>query len=294
MSLSSLPAWPIDEGLPPELAFLANDISTYFDANPPYSKASLAALIFTPPPEPPTLLLIQGPHTADPAFSSFWRAPNGYPTPSDSTMLHTLSRIILDQTGLHLSRVLTMSGSEVGPGTVESGTAEWMRLQFTVLVSELRSDSDQILQPSPVSPVGNHGYSLHGNRGNAKEAVSKMLNSEKRQRHAWVTEKDLKEFIQSGLFPIDELKQYQSMLDAFSLYRQDIAQIQSGPLQSPTPSHAPSSGSDSAPTFSASEDPTSTRVMSPKKVHKKTPKKRTSKAEKTGADASHFHRFRLS
>lgn len=63
MSSSSL---PVISELPPLLTFLANPISSYFNANPPYNNVILDILIFTPPPQPPRLLLLQHAGGADP------------------------------------------------------------------------------------------------------------------------------------------------------------------------------------------------------------------------------------
>lgn len=295
---SSPPPWPIQSELPAELTFLANPISSYFDAKPPYNKASLGVLIFTPSPHPPNLLLVQVYLTADPhAFSCVWEAPTGSPMAEDLTMLHSLARITFAQTGLHLSRVHTMSGSQVGPGTIESGNAQWMKLHFTVQVSELETDpSDQSYLGPKHSDSIHDGMKLEATTAGAKDlnSVPVLLDPTKHQKHAWVTESDLQEFVNSGLFPTEETKQYQSMLDAFSLQRQDAPSISNDLLPSPTLSQAPSSSSDSPAIVPARADPFSESPKRSVKVEKKSPKKRGTKADKTRPDASHFHRFRIS
>ena len=293
MSLSRAPQpWPIDNELPPELAFLANDISSYFSANAPYSKASLGALIFTPPPQPPALLLIQVSETTDPhAFSCAWEVPSGHPKSSDLTMLHALSRIILEQTGLHLSQIHTFSGSEIGPGTFESGNAEWMKLQFIVQVSEFETCTRTAFQPDDAYQSKND--ELTG-RTKFANTILVTLNHTKHQKHAWVTEKDLIEFIDSGLFPVDETRQYQSMLDAFSLCRQEAAQIQSGLVQSPTPSTAQSSSSDSSIALLANGYHQTGTLNSPEKANRRPSKRKVFKAGEVRANSSQFHRFRIS
>jgi len=71
---------PISGRLPSELGFLSNHISGYFGTQAPYNNAALGALIFTPPPQEPRLLLVQISAYTDPhAFSAAWEAPNGLP-----------------------------------------------------------------------------------------------------------------------------------------------------------------------------------------------------------------------
>lgn len=50
---------PISTELPPTLAFLSNPISHYLNAAPPYNNVTLGALLFSPPPHVPRLLLLQ-------------------------------------------------------------------------------------------------------------------------------------------------------------------------------------------------------------------------------------------
>ena len=184
-----------------------------------------------------------------------------------------------------------MSGSELGPKNFENGTAEWVKLQFTVQVSDFGFGSNPAFQRDNADQTDNYGIT-----GKAKDAntISVILNHEKHQKHAWVTENDLMEFINSGLFPVDETKQYQSMLDAFSLYRQDAVKTQNGLVQSPTSSYAPSSSSDSIAAFPASASYPTEPMNSPRKTNKRASKKKTPKADKAWADPSHFHRFRIS
>ena len=299
MSQSSS-AWPIHSQLPSEIAFLANPISSYFNADPPYNNASLGALIFSPVLQPPSLLLVQVCQNTDPhAFSGAWEVPSGAPQPHDLTMLHSLARIILEQTGLHLSRVHSMSGSEAGPGTLEQGDARWMKLQFTVHVSELASDA-------PDSPQLERAYGDGAHEGSGLtsltrpaidlNAVPVTLDQGKYQRHAWVTEHDLQEFANSGLFPVEQTKQYQSMLDAFSLYRQQNVRTQDDLLiPDSNLSQVQSSSLDAALATSPANGYSLPGSMKPPpKVDKTTLKKKGAKVDKARPSPSHFHRFRIS
>lgn len=299
MSQSSS-SWPIDSQLPSEIAFLANPISSYFNANPPYNNASLGALIFSPLLQPPSLLLVQVCQNTDPhAFSGAWEVPSGAPQPQDLTMLHSLARIILEQTGLHLSRVHSMSGSEAGPGTLEQGDARWMKLQFTVHVSELASDATDSPQLERAYGDGAHegsGLTSLTRQAIDLNAVPVTLDQGKYQRHAWVTENDLQEFANSGLFPVEQTKQYQSMLDAFSLYTQRNVRPQDDLLiPDPNLTQVQSSSLDSALSTSPANGYSPPGSMKPpSKVDKTTLKKKGAKVDKARPSPSHFHRFRIS
>lgn len=47
------------------------------------------------------------------------------------------------------------------------------------------------------------------------------------RQHVWSREEDLKEFINSGLHPIEEKAQYRMMPDAFVSHKQDLAYLDS-------------------------------------------------------------------
>ena len=153
------------------------------------------------------------------AFSDFWQLPSGSPKISDPTMLHTLARIIFEQTGLRLTSVVTMSGTEVEPGTFETGNALRMRMLFMVEVAEL---GPMQLDNSPFGKdfgCGSQEIDIN--------SVQIALNLSKHRRHVWSREKDLKEFINSGLYPIEEKAQYRMMLEAFVFQKQNRAYLES-------------------------------------------------------------------
>lgn len=287
-------AWPIATELPPELAFLANHISTYFSSNPPYNRAILGALIFTPPPQEPKLLLVQVREHADPnAFSWSWGVPSGSPQASDLTMLHALARIVHTQTGLHLNRVHMMSGSQVGP-TEEN--PEWINIQFTVSVTELDCDIDPFsLQQTLAHQAGNpENYNFEAAQGHGRDpnTIPVTLNPQTHREHAWATEDDLREFMKSGLYPDGSAQQYQSMLDAFALYKQDYDLVNKSKAKRkespPLPAPKAPSPARKASTKKESITPTS-RI--PSKLSRSSSKGSSSKSK---PNPSQFHRFRIS
>lgn len=294
--------WPIATELPSELAFLANHISTYFNSNPPYNQATLGALIFTPPPQTPRLLLVQVTETGDPdTFSWAWEVPSGAPKSSDLTLLHALSRIVLEQTGLHLSRVHTMSGSQIGP---QDENPQWIKLQFTCQVRELDCDNDRFYpQQTLAYQMGNpESYNFEAAKAQAKDpnTVPVRLNSQSHRQHAWATEEDLREFMNLGLYPNGANNQYQSMLDAFALYKQDYLDVS----RSKAPASEPPAPSPPAPNPAASKSPAPSSkgaskrdspvqaARAPSKLTKGSSKR--SSSSKSKPDSSHFHRFRIS
>lgn len=153
------------------------------------------------------------------AFSDFWQIPSGSPRPSDRTMLHALARIIFEQTGLRLASVVTMSGTEIEPASRETGHAQRMRMLFMVEVAELGLLQ---LDNSPFEKD-----MLYGSQGLDINSVPVALNIGKHRQHVWSREEDLKEFINSGLYPIEERAQYRMMLEAFGLQNQNLAYLHS-------------------------------------------------------------------
>lgn len=142
-------------------------------------------------------------------------------------MLHALGRIISQQTGLRLTRVVTMSGTEFGPLIWNNAEAQWMRMMFIVEVAELTATSSPLVADwSGNYAFGEqHSYGVHGVSGPNSvdvDAVKVILNPVYHGQHVWSNEEDLKEFIDSGLYPTEERSQYQLMMEAFSMYKQDF------------------------------------------------------------------------
>ena len=224
---------PIETELPPAVSFLASPIYYYFNAGPPYNNVALEALIFSPPPRPPRILLLQhkGGGTDPNAFSSYWQIPSGKPVFEDQTLVHTLARVIQEQTGLRLSHVAGMLGSQEGPGTWQSGNLQWMKMLFMVEVAELALISMHASKQSPTPALESDHGSVSSDRsmeqGLDLDSVQVRTNPEKSGFHVWATEEDFLEFVNAGLYPVEEVIQYQMILEAFAFYRQDFARVQS-------------------------------------------------------------------
>ena len=112
-----------------------------------------------------------------------------------------------------------MSGNEVEPAAFETGTAQRMRMLFMVEVAEL---GPMQLDNSPFGK----GFGI-GSQRHDINSVPIALNLSKHRQHVWSTEEDLKEFINSGLYPIEEKAQYRMMLEAFIFHKQNLAYLES-------------------------------------------------------------------
>ena len=134
-------------------------------------------------------------------------------------MLHTLARIVFEQTGLRLTSIVTMSGTVVEPATLETGNAQRMRMVFMIEVAEL---GPMLLDNSPFGK----GFGF-GSQELDIDSVPIALNLSKHRRHTWSREEDLKDFINSGLYPIEEKAQYRMILDAFVSHKQNLAYLES-------------------------------------------------------------------
>lgn len=134
-------------------------------------------------------------------------------------MLHALARIVFEQTGLRLTSVVTMSGTLVEPATLETGNAQRMRMLFLVEVAEL---GPMLLDNSPFGK--DFGF---GSQELDINSVPIALNLSKHRRHIWSKEEDLKDFINSGLYPIEEKAQYRMILEAFVFHKQNLAYLES-------------------------------------------------------------------
>ena len=134
-------------------------------------------------------------------------------------MLHALARIVFEQTGLRLTSVITMSGTDTEIAIPEAGKAQRMKMLFMVEVSELRP-----IQPESYLLESGFGY---GGQRLDVDSVPIILDLAKYRQHAWSTEEDLKELINSALYPIEEKAQYRMMLEAFVFHKQNLAYLDS-------------------------------------------------------------------
>lgn len=134
-------------------------------------------------------------------------------------MLHALARIIFEQTGLRLTSVVMMSGTEIEPAASETGYAQRMRMLFMVEVAELgplQLDSSQFGK--------DFGY---GSQKLDVCSIPVVSNPRKHRQHVWSREEDFKELIDSGLYPIEERAHYRMILEAFVLRKHNLAYLDS-------------------------------------------------------------------
>ena len=214
------------------LSFLTSPIANYFNSVPPYNNVMLEALIITPPPNPPRLLLLQKMEGSDPhAFSEYWQAPSGKPAVSDPTILAALTRIMLQQTGLRLSYVTAILGMEENPDVPESGNMRSMRMTLIVEAADFGIGTGSIdvkaMTPTPEYFVGSQDSETIDAQESQLDRVEVNIDPRTHRSHVWASESDLQEFITTGLYPVEEKTSYQIMLEAFAFYRQDFACLQS-------------------------------------------------------------------
>ena len=110
-----------------------------------------------------------------------------------------------------------MSGTEPEPGSLGIGDAQRMRMLFMVEVAEL----------VPMQ-LGNYPFGKHfgyGSQGLDINSVPVVSNHGEHRQHVWSKEEDLKDFINSGLYPIEKRIQYRMMLEAFVFQKQNRAYL---------------------------------------------------------------------
>ena len=131
-------------------------------------------------------------------------------------MLHALTRIVFEQTSLRLTNVVTMSGNEPEPCSPGVGDAQRMRMLFMVEVAELEPQ------------LGNYPFGKHSGYGGQEldiNSVQVVSNHGEHRQHVWSKEEDLKDFINSGLYPVEKRIQYRMMLEAFIFQKQNLAYL---------------------------------------------------------------------
>ena len=206
--------------------FLVNPISDYFAARPPYSKVFLQTIIFTPPPQPPRILLFRyADDESEPL--NYWRVPGGKPIASDPTMLYSLTRIFREQSALELSYVAALCGAEKGPAIHYHGSWDWMRMMFLTEDADFAVKAHEVAGEPEVPTVAGQGppaATLTEREDEVNSALARVAwNSGPVKTVLWAYENDLKEIIDGGQYPKSVNIQYQIMLEAFAFYRRDFA-----------------------------------------------------------------------
>ena len=161
---------------------------------------------------PPRLLLLRRSST-DTAFPNLWEIPGGSVDKDDPTILHGLAREVFEETGLRLTRFVRLVGEIVEWMTTEGDDGivkepkkiSWVKLSFEIEVAEVGDlmreidghDVEDVLQPLPID-----------------------LDPQEHQDHAWVTEKEVRDFIEKRTGKeIVSKEQAGKMLEAFELRR---------------------------------------------------------------------------
>jgi len=98
-----------------------------------------------------------------------------------------------------------------------------MKMLFTVEVYELRPTTCDDTSRGSADDI-----SLDAAFRSEWTSVSVSLGPQRHTHYAWVTEGEVREFIDSGLFPVEETKQYEMMLNAFAFHRQCLKHMAFG------------------------------------------------------------------
>ncbi|MCJ1264280.1 hypothetical protein MMC22_004151 [Lobaria immixta] len=196
---------PISIHIPPGLRSLIVPLKQFLVGNkarPKYDMLAVGACIFAPittDHPKPRILLIQRAAT-ERAFPNLWEVPGGSAEYSDPSILHSVARETFEETGLRLTRLVRQVGDGITFST--RGNKNWIKLSFEIEVAEL------------------HGVPIpKAAEGDVSEPVSIKLDPQEHQKHAWVTEDELKQYTAtSGPYPSTTEDQYQGILLAFALH----------------------------------------------------------------------------
>lgn len=216
---------PIKIHIAPPLQRYTVPLHSFLARNPNYSCLVCSAFIFAPPhsystpsSSQPRLLLLQRSAT-DVAFPGLWEVPGGSADDDDPTILHSLAREAFEETGLRLTRVVRQVGGGIEwteeKKDVEGSlaTRKWLKLTFEIEVAEVGH--------SP-SAVGND----HGVVEDYLRSVPVELDPEEHQDHAWVTEEEVRSFLEEGKGRVVvSREQAEKMLRAFEVRRMGLEEM---------------------------------------------------------------------
>ena len=208
---------PISIRIPPELKHLIVSPSTYRETHPECEGLVVGALIFQQlPGSEPAMLLIQR-ASAERAFPNEWEMPGGSAEDSDPTVLHSVAREVFEETGLHLTRVIR----QIGEGVAFTTRQKCVKLSFEIEVLEIGQSSIEKTGAGECSKSLLQTADTAENSTKEKEHVVPVtLNPVEHQRHAWLTEADLKssnQGIERMTFVGDDT--LPTILAAFDLHR---------------------------------------------------------------------------
>lgn len=283
--------------LPQELDFFSIDLSGCFSPQKPFDNVSIGALIFEHPGREPRLLLLQHSTTTDPhAFATVWEIPNGSPTSDDPTFLDALERIIFEQTGLQTCNIHAMS--DIKPRSAKILPCDGcVKMLFTVQVDELISGMTGGTSEDSTSET-----SLEDSQWPDWTSDLIVLDPQRHSQYAWVTEAEIREFVDSGLFPVEETKQYEAIVNAFAFYKHDRSLAVAGRIQSCRTNHSPGLRRDtgSLPLIKRPSSPANLRQpirlvqeLQSRKPSSDVSRSRSRSSRRNKAPSAFYHRFRI-
>lgn len=184
-----------------------------------YSRLVCSAFIFAPPSPTatePRLLLLRRSAT-DVAFPGLWEIPGGSAGEDDPSILHSLAREVFEETNLRLARVVRQIGGGIewteekkgADGTTE--IRNWLKLSFEIEVAEIGSST---------------AFSGHQDAEGYLESLPVEIDPEEHQGYAWVTEGDVRMFVEDGKGrEVVTREQAEKMLRAFEVRRMGVEEL---------------------------------------------------------------------
>ena len=209
---------PISIHIPQALQAFTVRLGSFLEKNTQYDRLVCSAFIFAPATcrhhdahagnkaKTPSRLLLLRRSSTDTAFPSLWEVPGGSIDKDDPSILHGLAREVFEETGLRLTRFVSLVGEAIKWTTTEvegtvnkSNDIKWLKSSFEIEVaevggaSETEQDVEKYLRSLPVD-----------------------LDPLEHQGCAWVTEKEVRAFYEEGTgMAIVSKEQAGKMLEAF-------------------------------------------------------------------------------
>lgn len=196
---------PISIHIPPDMQSLIVPLKQFLNGNkvrPKYHRLVVGSCIFAPTTtdHPETRILLVQRAATEHSFPNLWEVPGGSAEFNDPSILHSVARETFEETGLRLTRFVRQVGDGITFTT--RGDRNWIKLLFEIEVAEV------------------HGISTPeaAERG-VPEPFPITLDPKEHQKHAWVTEDELKHCtVTSGSYPPTTEAQHQEILLAFALH----------------------------------------------------------------------------
>lgn len=212
-----LPAMAPPYTVAPHLEYFAIPLAEFTSARPEFETFGVGGYIFsedadlsseTGPASPRLLLLQRAPTDSMPGC---WEGPGGASEPdTDITLLDGVAREVLEETGLHVSRIVELVAVDSWTHTSRTTGARFRIAKYSFLIEvyeSMRQSPDGSPQPVP------------------REEIPVRLEASAHQACDWATEEDVRHSVQTGQgkykFPESWIAQKTpEVLHCFELFRE--------------------------------------------------------------------------